>query len=139
MLAKNSRTPYRRIAEELGLSESTIYLRIKKLIELGILKRFTVDVDLRKLGLNVIAYVMLRVMPKNYEETLKSIVNVSGVEEAYEVSGDYQVLIKVRVSSNRDLARVIDEVGNIGGILEVKVMYVMRELKSVYELLEKIT
>lgn len=137
ILARNSRTPYRRIAEELGLSESTIYLRIRKLSELGILRRFTVDVDLRRLGLSVMAYVMLRISPRNYEETLKSIVNIPGVEEAYEITGEYQVLLRVRVLSNRDLARVIDGVGSIGGVLEAKVMYVTRELKSAYELVER--
>ncbi len=93
------------------------------------------DVDLSKLGVNIVAYIMLKISPKGYEETLRNIINVSGISEAYEISGEYQVLLKVRVADNRELAKVVDELGGIGNVLEVKVLYVIRELMSTYELI----
>lgn len=136
LLLSNGRAPYRKIAEELNLSESTIYLRIKKLSKLGILKGFTVNVDLSKLGFIIVAYVLLKVSPKNYEESLKHIANHPGVVEAYEVSGEHQVLIKVVAADNKELAKIVDDLGSTGGLIEVKVLYVLRTLRTPYEVVE---
>jgi len=133
ILLRNSRTPYRKIAEQLDVSESTVYLRIRKLSELGVLKGFTVNIDLSRLGYNVIAFIMLKIPPRNYEETVGKVINVPGVVEAYEVSGDYQLLIKVRGQDNKQLARVIDEIGRVGDVIEVKVLYVIRTLQTPFE------
>jgi Lrp/AsnC family transcriptional regulator for asnA, asnC and gidA len=139
MLLRNGRTPYKRIAEDLGLSEATIYLRIRKLSKLGILRGFTANIDLSRLGLTVIAFMMLKVSPKNYEETLKRIANSPRVLEVYEVSGEYQVLAKVIASDNRELAKIVDGLGSIDGLIEVKVLYVIRTLRTPYEATELIT
>lgn len=136
LLLSNGRAPYRKIAEELNLSESTIYLRIKKLSKLGILKGFTVNVDLSKLGFILVAYILLKVSPKNYEESLKHIASHPGVVEAYEVSGEHQVLIKVVAADNKELAKIVDDLGSTGGLIEVKVLYVLRTLRTPYEVIE---
>ncbi len=136
LLLSNGRMPYRRIAEELNLSESTIYLRIKRLSKLGILKGFTVNVDLSRLGFIVVAYMLLKVSPKNYEESLSHVANHLGVVEAYEVSGEHQVLVKVVASDNKELARIVDGLGSVGNLAEVKVLYVLRTLRTPYEVIE---
>ncbi len=139
LLLSNGRIPYRRIADELNLSESTIYLRIRKLSKLGILKGFTVNVDLSKLGFIVVAYILLKVSPKNYEDSLKRIANHPGVVEAYEVSGEHQVLVKAVAADNRELAKIVDGLGSIGGLVEVKVLYVLRTLRTPHEAVEIIS
>lgn len=136
LLLINGRAPYRKIAEELNLSESTIYLRIRKLSRLGILKGFTINVDLSKLSFIIVAFILLKVSPRNYEESLRHIANYPGVVEAYEVSGEHQVLIKAVAPDNKELAKLVDGLGNVGGLLEVKVLYVLRTLRTPYEVVE---
>jgi len=43
-LQDDARIAFRIIAEELGLSESTVFVRVKKLQEKGIIKRFALDI-----------------------------------------------------------------------------------------------
>ena len=50
VLQKNSRTPLREISKRVGLAESTVYERIKKLKGKGIIKRFTIIPDPESLG-----------------------------------------------------------------------------------------
>ncbi|MEM2376088.1 MAG: Lrp/AsnC family transcriptional regulator [Sulfolobales archaeon] len=136
ILLANGRVPYRRIAEELNLSESTIYLRIKKLSRLGILKGFTINIDLSRLGFIIVAFILLKVSPKNYEESLRHIAAHPGVIEAYEVSGEHQVLVKAIAQDNKELAKLVDGLGNIDGLVEVKLLYVLRTLRTPYEVVE---
>jgi Lrp/AsnC family transcriptional regulator for asnA, asnC and gidA len=128
ILLKDSRTPYRKIARTLGVGESTIYLRIKKLKEAGILNAFTIDIDLRRLGLVAEALMMIKVRPRNYSKILNKVTGVPGVIEAYEITGEYQLAVKVVAKNNESLSRIIDELGSIEGIDHVKVLYVIRSL-----------
>ncbi|MGC8975333.1 MAG: Lrp/AsnC family transcriptional regulator, partial [Thermoprotei archaeon] len=56
-LLEDSRIPFRQLARDLGVSESTIYLRVKRLRSSKVLKGYTADVDLNKLGFLQQAYV----------------------------------------------------------------------------------
>lgn len=130
ILEEDSRTPFSIIARRLNLSESTIHIRIKKLKENGILKRYTVDVDLEKAGKGVTAFVMLKAEPKKYEEILHFLQNMREVYEIYDVTGEYYAIIKVRVENREILAKVLDEIGNQEGIVNTYTMFVLRTLKD---------
>ena len=47
MLISNSRTPYREISDKLGLSVNGVYKRVKNLSNLGIVRDFQTNLDLR--------------------------------------------------------------------------------------------
>ena len=50
-------------------------------------------------------------------ETAQSIADLAEVTEVYSVSGDYDLVIMVRVREHEDLARVVtEEIGRIPGI-----------------------
>ena len=42
LLQENSRLSYVRIANELGISEATVRYRVKKLMDVGIISKFTI-------------------------------------------------------------------------------------------------
>ncbi len=48
ILKENSRTPYNEIAKKIGISDVGVKKRIDKLIENGFIKKFTVEVDMKK-------------------------------------------------------------------------------------------
>ena len=50
ILSKNSRTPSIDIAKKINITSTTVLNRIKKLIELGIIQRYSVTIDMNKLG-----------------------------------------------------------------------------------------
>ena len=126
LLLKNSRTPFRRIAKELSIGESTVYSRINKLIELGVLKGFTIVIDYNRLGLGVESFIEVKVEPRYLHRVINDIAKVGGVLEIYEVSGEYPILIKVITPSNEELSKAIDRVSSIEGVKEINVKYVLR-------------
>ncbi len=130
-LTQDSRIPFSRLARELGVSESTVYLRIKRLRELGILKNFSAVVDLSKLGYEVEAFIKIKVgnqrSPLEVAETLEKI---GGIMEVYEVSGDFPILVRVLARDNNELSSIIDTIMKVKGVTDVDVLYVIRKIAT---------
>jgi Lrp/AsnC family transcriptional regulator for asnA, asnC and gidA len=130
ILQTDARTPFSRIAKMLNLSEATIHMRIRRMKEAGVIRGFYVDIDPDKIGMNVLAYVLIKADPKKYENVLKTIVEMKEVQEVYDVTGEYYSLIKVRVGDKEELARVLDKIGNLDGVTSTYTMFVLRTLKE---------
>ncbi|MCD6084868.1 MAG: Lrp/AsnC family transcriptional regulator [Desulfurococcales archaeon] len=130
-LVQDSRIPFSRLARELGVSESTIYLRIKKLRKLGVLKSFSAIVDLSRLGYEVEAFIKVKIgnqrSPMDVAEVLEKI---GGIMEIYEVSGEYPILVKVVARNNLELSGIIDSVMKVRGVTDIDVMYVIRRIAT---------
>lgn len=50
-LLKNSRTSFIKVSEGTQIADTTVHFRVKKMIDEKIIKRFTVELDLDKIGL----------------------------------------------------------------------------------------
>ncbi|MCC6002948.1 MAG: Lrp/AsnC family transcriptional regulator [Thermofilum sp.] len=130
ILQDNAKTPYAQIASQLGISEATVHLRIKKLGSLGVIKRFQAIVDPEKVGRKVTAIIGVIATPQKYSQVLKELEKMPEVTEIFDVAGEYSTLLKVRVKSKEDLARLLDEIGRIDGVESTKTMYVLRVIKE---------
>ncbi|MCY0874591.1 AsnC family transcriptional regulator [Acidianus infernus] len=130
ILQQDSRISFSRLAKMLNLSESTIHMRIKRLKEAGVIRGFCIDVDLDKVGMNVLAFVLLKADPKKYEDILRKLAEIKEVFEIYDVTGEYYALLKVRVSDKEELAKVLDKIGNMEGVTSTYTMFVLRVIKE---------
>lgn len=128
-LIKDGRASFRSLAREFNVGETTIYTRIKKLRDLGIIKGFHAEVDLTKLGYRTQAYVFLKVPVRKIKEVSMKLKKLENVYEIYEITGDYQFLLKFIGRNNEELAKFMDELGNVGEIIETKTIYVIKPIK----------
>lgn len=130
ILQDDARTPFSKIAKMLNLSESTIHIRIKRLKENGVIRGFYVDVDLEKIGYNVVAFVLIKADPKKYEEILRKISEFKEIYEIFDITGEYYALLKVRVRTREELASILDKIGNMEGVTSTYTMFVLRTIKE---------
>ena len=65
MLQEDARVAFKRIAEKIGVSEATVFVRVKKLRKKGVIKRFTALVSPELLGKNLTAFVLINTEPKS--------------------------------------------------------------------------
>ncbi|BCS92846.1 putative HTH-type transcriptional regulator [Metallosphaera sp. J1] len=130
ILQKDSRTPFSRLAKMLDLSESTIHMRVKRLVKEGVIKNFGIEIDLDRIGLNVLAFVLIKAEPKKYEEILKKLVEMNEIYDIYDVTGEYYALLKVRVKSREELAKVLDYIGKLEGVTSTYTMVALRTIKE---------
>jgi len=130
MLQKNGRLAFRRIAEELGVSEATVFLRVKKMKRRGVIKRFAAIVSPELVGKGLTAFIMIKAEPQRLSEVLDALKKINDIYEIYDVTGIYYGIVKIRVGSREELAKIIDTIGLIDGIMSTETTVVLRSIKE---------
>lgn len=130
ILQENSRSPLREIAREVGLAESTVYERIKKLRERGVIKKFTVVLDPGSLGLNILAFVLIKSKAGMYSHVATELKKHPKIVEVYETTGDYDMLVKIRARDSDELNAFLDRIGDIEGVESTHTMVVLKTHKE---------
>lgn len=88
-----------RVAKKLKEPSTTIHYNIKKLEKEGAVKSYKAVFDYKKIGEGHCTYIMLNLIPEKYgdpETVAKEIAKDSRVESIDIVTGDYELLIKLR-------------------------------------------
>ncbi|WP_297464098.1 Lrp/AsnC family transcriptional regulator [Thermococcus sp.] len=134
ILQKNSRTPLREISREVGLAESTVYERIKKLKERGIIRKFTVVLDPEALGFNVLAFILIKSRAGMYSRVAEELSKYPEIVEIYETTGDYDMIVKIRTRGSDELNEFLDRMGNVDGVVATHTMVVLKVHKETTEL-----
>lgn len=116
ILKENSNLSTHKISKKTLIPVTTVNNRIKKLKEQGIIKRYTIEVDRKKLGYGISAYVFVGVSLKELKENnlrindlVKSVRKSPMVDSAENVTGDIDVVVKVHA---KDIDEVKDYVVN---------------------------
>ncbi|WP_435194432.1 AsnC family transcriptional regulator [Natronomonas sp. EA1] len=86
LLLEDARRPYSDIAEHVDLSGPAVSDRVERLQEMGVIRRFTVDLDRSRLreGLNVL--LELETAPESTEGTRETLAGLDGVEHVFETA-----------------------------------------------------
>ncbi|MCF8885456.1 MAG: Lrp/AsnC family transcriptional regulator [Nitrososphaerota archaeon] len=133
-LQENGRASYSEIAKRLGLSEAAVYTRIQRMIKQGVIKKIQAIIDPEKLGFNLTAIIAVKAQPSKYEQLLNELSKMSEILEIHDVTGDYYCLLKIRVTSRESLAKLLDKIGSMEGVLSTDTRIVLRTIKESYAL-----
>jgi Lrp/AsnC family transcriptional regulator for asnA, asnC and gidA len=131
-LKKDARKSHRDIAEKLNVAEGTIYNRVNKLQEMGIIKRFMVDLDFSKLGYDLTALIGLIVEGGFLQEVEEKIAKKSNVSALYDVTGDYDAIIVAKFKEREDLDKFIKNVMAIPHVERTYTMLVLNVMKETH-------
>jgi len=125
VLTKDARTPYTAIARRVGLSEAGVRKRIDRLVKIGVIKRFTIEVS-RPAVVKAITLITADTSTDT-SEVSRAVRNVNGVEKVYEVTGVYDVVAIISSSNISEVNRCIDELRRVKGVRSTNTMMVLRE------------
>jgi DNA-binding Lrp family transcriptional regulator len=131
MLIEDSRRPYREIAEEVGLSESTVRKRVIKLQDEKVIEKFTIRIC-REDERCIIAF--LTVIPNN-ESEIKELIRETQIipqcEEVYFLAGQCGVLIKVNVPEISELDALVENFRGRNDVKSVeRICVVLKPIKT---------
>ena len=129
-LQRDARISFKTIAEKVGVSEATIFVRVKKMHERGTIKGFTTLVSPAAVGKPLTAIVFVRENPKAHSGTLDALRKIEDIYEVYDVTGQYYSILKIRASGTDELGRIMDEVARIDGIAGTETIIVLRTVKE---------
>jgi len=129
-LQEDARRSFKEIAQEVKVSEATIFVRVRKLIENGVIKGFRAVVNPELVGKKTTAIVLLKAEPRSYGRALEELLKIDSIEEIYDVTGAYYSVLKIRTNSIKELADIIDNMGKIEGIVGTETAVVLRTVKE---------
>src|ERR1700750_708161 len=134
LLQQNARITVKEISQEIHLSTTPVYERIKWMEETGVIKQYATLVDHSKVkkGLMVICYVSLKQHNKTAgAKFIRAINEMNEVIECYNISGEFDFMLKV-VEENMDSyydfhVNRLSEIENIGNVQSTFVMGVVKQ------------
>lgn len=134
ILKRDARTPISRMAKDLNLPRTTVHERVKRLIERGIIRSYTVIPDYAKLGKSTTAFVLVSFMPGteySQRKVAEEIASLENVHEVHLISGDWDILVKVRADSISSIGSlVIDRIREIKGVAKTLTCTVFDTVKE---------
>ncbi|MBK0326360.1 Lrp/AsnC family transcriptional regulator [Rhodobacteraceae bacterium F11138] len=116
-LQQDASLSQRDLADRVGISQNSCWRRLKALNENGVLQGSTARVDRRKLGLDLVVFVMLRTRHHSadwLQAFRRHVLTIPEVVDFHRIGGDYDYQLKVvtedMASYDRVYQRLIEKV-----------------------------
>jgi Lrp/AsnC family leucine-responsive transcriptional regulator len=133
-LQQDARISLQALSEQVGLTSSPCWTRIKRMEEAGVIEGYSVRVNAAKIGLA--DTVIVQVTLNDHSDAAlfefgRALEQIPEVLEAFLVSGDYDYYVRIAVADTRDYERLLRErLYKIPGIRHSKSSFVLRQLKQ---------
>lgn len=138
VLQQNARMTTKELAHEVNLSTTPVFERLKRLERDGIIKKYIAILDAEKLnqGFTVFCQVKLKQMNRDIAQSFVDVIeDIPEVSECYNISGNYDYLLKVHATDMRAYQSfVINTLGGIESLGSIESTFVMDEIKQSYGL-----
>jgi Lrp/AsnC family transcriptional regulator for asnA, asnC and gidA len=139
-LQENSKQTYSEVGRQLGVAHSTVYDRIRKMEKNGVIKKWTIDIDQEKIGMNyVTARMTVYTDPKEIENVAKALSEAKEVlEVSMSLSEELLIIVKVIARDQDELHSFIaKKVAPLQGVLRIRTSIVTKKIKEERILIEK--
>ena len=129
-LKTNARASLVSLARDIDLSRSSTHDRITRLEELGVIKGYTINIDRTQLPLTRAFLTISFTTDATQKNLVASIHEIPGVEAAYCLSGDVDMLVYCECETVEDLAQLRNELAGREGVIEITTRQILES--SVY-------
>jgi Lrp/AsnC family transcriptional regulator for asnA, asnC and gidA len=130
VLSKDSSVPFVEIAKQIGISDATVHLRVRRLRDEGIISKFTLSVDNDLLGYDQ-SFIGINIRPGLADRITEELSTIEEVLEVHEMHGKYDLFVKVRA---KDLNHTRDIIENkiriLPNIVDTQLMTVLKTSKE---------
>ncbi len=133
-LSKDSRKTTKAIAKELEMPRATVHDRIVRMEQKGVITKYTAVPDYAQLGLGVTAFILVQFEPEkgiSQRDTAEDIGTITGIYEVHMISGEYDMILKVRGASMEEIGKlVIDRLREVKGVARTLTCAVFTTVKE---------
>jgi len=139
LIQENSKLTANQIAKKTNIPITTVFAKIKRMEELGIIKQYRALLSPEKLNLSTTAFILAAVSygNKNGSQSLtqrdvaEEIAHLSEVQEVHIITGDWDLLIKVRAENVSAIGKfVVDKLRRINGLQKTLTCMVFETIKE---------
>lgn len=134
-LQDNARQTYTAIGKRLGIAHSTVYDRIKRMEQHGIIKKYTTLIDAEKIGQkNIIALMTVFTDPKQSEKVAEKLCEAPQILEVYtSLSEELLIIAKVIAENQESLHSFIaNSIAPLPGVLRIRTSIITKKFKETH-------
>lgn len=126
------------LAQNVHLSSTPVFERIKRLENEGFIKKYVAVLDADKLEKDFMVFCNVKLKQHNKEigfHFINDIMEIKEITECYNISGDFDFMLKVFVTNMKQYQNfVLNKLGTIDCIDSIQSIFVMSEIKNTYAL-----
>lgn len=134
-LREDGKQSIRKLAQKVGSHPNTLMQRIKRLEKEEVIKKHSIDIDFRKLGLDMHAVVLIKVKKGiiGEDNQLKDITNLPQIQALYAVTGNYDLLALLRAKDRDEMSEVLRKMQKNPIIIKTNSTLVLHTYKQPYQ------
>lgn len=134
LLSGDGRMPVTELAEKVGLSKTPCQVRLKRLMDDGVIRGFRAVVDMARLGLDHVAFTEVKLSDTReaaLAEFNRGVMAIPEIEEAHMIAGNFDYLLKVRTADIRRFRMVLGEkISTLPHVSNTSTFVVMEPIKE---------
>lgn len=135
-LQNNSNLTTKELAAKVNLSASPVFDRVKRLEKDGYIKKYVAILDSEKLNKGLCIFANVKLKQHNCSlgnEFMDDIKNVEEVTECYNISGEFDYMLKIYVNDMKHYQDfVLNKLGKIQSMGSIQSNFVMAVVKQSY-------
>jgi Lrp/AsnC family transcriptional regulator, regulator for asnA, asnC and gidA len=131
ILVKDSSTPFVEIAKQIGISDATVHVRVRKLRDEGIINKFTICLNNNILGYDHLAFMGINIKPGFADQITEELSNLDEVLEIHEMHNTFDLFLKIRAKDLNHMRDIIEnKIRVLPNILETELMTILKTTKE---------
>ncbi|MEP0826260.1 MAG: Lrp/AsnC family transcriptional regulator [Nitrososphaera sp.] len=131
MLMNDASRPFVDIAKELGISDATVHMRVRRLVAAGIIRRFTIATDNNLLGYDHLAFMGINMSEGSADEVTAKLSQYDEILEIHEIHGRFDLLLKVRARNLEEMRDiVVNKIRQIPQVTDAELITVLKTIKE---------
>jgi Lrp/AsnC family leucine-responsive transcriptional regulator len=138
LLQKDSKVTTKQLSLELNLSVTAVYERIKKLERVGVIEKYVAVINKEKIDKSFVVFCHIKLVQHSNKYITKfeaDVIQLEEVLECYNVSGEYDYILKVVVRNMRAYRNFINlKLTTLDHIGSTHSIFIISELKNSTEI-----
>ncbi len=132
ILTLDAKKPYTEVARKVHVSGGTVHVRMNKLEEAKIVRRATLDLDYKKLGYTLTAFLGLYLQKSSlYDEVFEQLKLIEEIITIHYTTGNYSMFLKMVCKDTSHLKDILhDRIQKIDGIVRTETIISLEESLS---------
>jgi DNA-binding Lrp family transcriptional regulator len=103
ILSEDARISYREVAKKLDVASGTIYNRIRKMTDNGIIQGYIPLLDYSKLGYDLTVLILIQVEGEHLTNVEEMLAKPSEVLAVYDITGEFDVAVVARFKNTKSM------------------------------------
>jgi len=132
LVQRDAKLPQAEIAKRVGLSAAAVNERLRKLDQAGVIRRYAALVDAQAVGAAITAFVEVFIEQPKFERAfIERVRELEEVQECHYITGEFSLLLKVRVRDIESLREVLlHQFNAMEGVRQTRTIMVLSTVKE---------